>query len=95
MVRLNRELTSMQEEVLENLESIHGALLRMNRSIQAEDVFGIINWDRRYKRAFRRGLDSVILESTLFPLFSGVLCTIFIPRQISLFILRRNVTDYL
>ncbi len=31
-----------------------GALLRMNRSIQAEGVFGIIKWDRSYKRLFRR-----------------------------------------
>ena len=35
-VRINQELTSMHQEVIENLESIHGALLRMNRSIQAE-----------------------------------------------------------
>ena len=34
--RLNMELTSMHEEVIENLESIHGALLRMNRSIQSD-----------------------------------------------------------
>lgn len=38
--RLNMELTSMHEEVIENLESIHGALLRMNRSIQSEGTFG-------------------------------------------------------
>ena len=65
VVRMNHELTSMHEEVLHNLESVHGALLRMNRSIQAEGVFGIIKWDRCYKRAFRRGLKSVILEFTL------------------------------
>lgn len=65
VVQLNRELTKMHEEVLNNLESIHGALLRMNRSIQAEGVFGITKWNRRYKRAFRRGLESVILEFSL------------------------------
>ena len=65
VVRLNRELTSIHEEVFNNLECIHGALLRMNRSIQAEGVFGIMKWDRCYKRAFRRGLESVILEFTL------------------------------
>lgn len=65
VVQLNRELTSMYEEVLNNLESIHGALLRMKRSIQAEGTFGIMKWDRRYKRAFPRGLTSVILEFTL------------------------------
>ena len=61
-IQLNRELTKMHEEVLNNLESIHGALLRMNRSIQAEGTFGIIKYDRWYKRTVRRGLDSVQLE---------------------------------
>ena len=41
-VRINQELTAMHQEVIENLESIHGALLRMNRSIQAEATFGIM-----------------------------------------------------
>lgn len=59
---LNQELTSIHEEVLGNLESIHGALLRMNRSIQAEGTFGILKYDRWYKRTVRRGLDSVKLE---------------------------------
>lgn len=63
--RLNRELTSMHQEVINNLESIHGALLCMNRSIQSEGTFGIIKWDRAYKRLFRRGLKGVILELTL------------------------------
>lgn len=62
---LNRELTSMHEEVIENLESIHGALLRMNRSIQSEGTFGVIKWDRSYKRLFRRGMENVNLELTL------------------------------
>jgi len=63
--RLNRELTAMHQEVINNLESIHGALLCMNRSIQSEGTFGIIKWDRSYKRLFRRGLKGVILELTL------------------------------
>ena len=61
-IRLNEELTSMHEEVLKNLESIQGALLRMNRSIQAEGTFGIIKNDRWYKRIVRRGIESVRLE---------------------------------
>ncbi len=64
-VRVNRELTSMHREVIENLESIHGALLRMNRSIQAEGTFGIMKNDRWYKRIVRRGIDSVKLEVIL------------------------------
>ena len=41
-MRVNQELTKMHQEVIQNLESIQGALLRMNRSIQAEGTFGII-----------------------------------------------------
>jgi len=61
-IRLNAELTAMHEEVLENLDSIQGALLRMNRSIQAEGTFGIMKYDRWYKRIVRRGIESVRLE---------------------------------
>ena len=56
----------MHQEVIDNLESIHGALLRMNRSIQAEGTFGIMKNDRWYKRIVRRGLNSVRLEVFLF-----------------------------
>ena len=58
-------MTAIHQEVITNLESIHGALLRMNRSIQAEGTFGILKWDRSYKRLFRRGQKNVILELTL------------------------------
>ena len=55
----------MHQEVIKNLESIHGALLRMNRSIQAEGTFGIMKNDRWYKRIVRRGIHSVKLEVLL------------------------------
>lgn len=61
-VRVNEELTTMYQEVVNNLESIHGALLRMNRSIQAEGTFGIMKNDRWYKRIVRRSIKSVRLE---------------------------------
>lgn len=61
-VQINRELTSVHKEVVNNLCSIHGALLCMNRSIQAEGTYGAIKWDRSYKRAYRRGLESINLE---------------------------------
>ena len=61
-IRLNSELTAIHEEVITNLESIHGALLRMNRSIQAEGTFGIMKNDRWYKRIVRRGIESVRME---------------------------------
>ena len=64
-IRINRELTAIHKEVIENLDSVQGALLRMNRSIQAEGTYGSMKWNRTYKRAFRRGLKDVILEFTL------------------------------
>jgi transposase len=64
-IRMNQELTAMHREVLDNLECTHGALLRMNRSIQAEGTFGILKYDRWYKRVVRRGLDFVRLELLL------------------------------
>ena len=40
LIRINEELTEFHKEVIDNLESVHGALLRMNRSIQAEGTYG-------------------------------------------------------
>lgn len=65
VVRINEELTQFHKEVLNNLNSVHGALLRMNRCIQAEGAFGTIKWNRAYKRARRRGLKGVILEISM------------------------------
>ena len=62
VVRINEELTVFHREVLANLNCVHGALLRMNRSIQAEGAFGSIKWNRSYTRARRRGLKGMILE---------------------------------
>ena len=62
VICLNEELTGIHKEVAGNLNSIHGALLRMNRSIQAEGAFGMIKWNRSYERIRRRGLKSVNLE---------------------------------
>ena len=62
IVRLNEELSCFHSEVLNNLNCIHGALLRMNRSIQSEGANGIIKWNRSYTRARRRGLKALNLE---------------------------------
>ncbi len=62
IIRLNEELTRFHGEVLENLNSVHGALLRMNRSIQSEGAFDGIKWNRGYKRLRRRGVESALLE---------------------------------
>lgn len=62
IICLNEELTQFHREVLNNLNCIHGALLRMNRSIQSEGANGIIKWNRSYTRARRRGLKALNLE---------------------------------
>lgn len=60
-IRVNEELTKMHWEVVENLVSIQGWLLRMNRSIQAKGTFGIMKNNHWYKRLVRRGIKSVRL----------------------------------
>ena len=64
-VRINRGLTAMRREALDHLNSIHGALLRMNRSIQPEGTFGVMKYDRGHRRIVRRGLNSVRPEVLL------------------------------
>ena len=49
-IHLNRELTAMHKEVINNLNNNHGYLLHMNRSIQAEGTFGILKHNRGYKQ---------------------------------------------
>ena len=65
---MNRELTAIHNEVLNNLKSELGITLRTNRFIQAEGIFGSIKWNRSYKRAQRRGIESVIFEFCLIPI---------------------------
>ena len=43
----------------ENLLSVKGIEMRVNRSSQVEGVFGIIKQDMNYERIRRRGLDKV------------------------------------
>ena len=62
---MNEELTAIHQEVISNLELIHGALLRMNSSIQAEGTFSVLKWDKSYKRLIRIGEKNVILELML------------------------------
>ena len=65
IIKLNEELTRFHQEVIDNLNCIHGALLRMNRSIQAEGAFGEMKWNRSYDRFRRRGLEKTKFEIML------------------------------
>ncbi len=62
IIKLNEELTALHQEVINNLKSELGIVLRKNRSIQSEGTFGVMKYDRWYKRIVRRGIDSVRLE---------------------------------
>lgn len=64
-ININKELTDLHQEVIENLNSEKGIELRKKRSIQAEGTIGILKYDRGYKRIVRRGLESVRLEILL------------------------------
>ena len=46
-----------------------GTLLKMNRSIQAVGAFGVIKYDRWYKRLVRNGMQRVKLE--IYPVSVG------------------------
>lgn len=64
-IKKNAELISIHQEVINNLESVHGTLLRRNRNIQAEGVFGVLKWNRAYRKLFRRGEKNVIFKLSL------------------------------
>ncbi len=59
---MNEELTQFHQKVLNNLNSIRGALLRMNRSIQAEGTYSTIKWNRSYARVRRRDIKALIFK---------------------------------
>lgn len=48
-----------------NASPVQAVRIKMNRSIQAERIFGILKWNKFYKRLFRRGLKNTNLELTL------------------------------
>ena len=54
-VRVNQVLNEFRPKVLEALTSETGVLLRMNRSIQVEGVFGVLKEDYGFRRFLTRG----------------------------------------
>ena len=58
-VRVNQVLNEYRPKVLEALTSERGALLRMNRSIQVEGVFGVLKEDYGFRRFLTRGKKNV------------------------------------
>ena len=58
-VRVNQVLNEYRPKVLKALTSEEGALLRMNRSIQVEGVFGVLKEDYGFRRFLTRGKENV------------------------------------
>ena len=54
-VRVNQTLNEYRPKVLEALTSEKGVLLRMNRSIQVEGVFGVLKEDFGFRRFLTKG----------------------------------------
>jgi transposase len=61
---LNRFLEQRQRS-LENISTIKGLHLRVNRSIQAEGAFGVLKSDYRFNRFLTRGKNNVETELLL------------------------------
>lgn len=62
---VNVKLAELKQEAEQNLLSLKGIEIRVNRSIQVEGVFGIEKQDYRYTRTRRRGLEKVSTEIML------------------------------
>ncbi len=59
------KLMHYKQQAEENLLSIKGIEIRVNRSVQVEGVFGIEKQDRQYTRIRRRGITKVSTEMML------------------------------
>ena len=62
---VNEAFDAYRAESLENITSDEGILLRVNRSIQAEGVFGITKQDMGFTRFLMRGEENVYVEYML------------------------------
>ena len=58
-MRVNQVLLEYRPQTLENLISEEGALLRMNRSVQVEGVFGVLKEDYGFRRFLARGKQNI------------------------------------
>lgn len=62
---VNEVFDAFRQESLKNITSDEGILLRVNRSIQAEGVFGITKQDMGFTRFLTRGNENVYVEYML------------------------------
>lgn len=69
-LRISKKFSLYRKQSLDNILTDFGKQLRINRSIQAEGVFGVLKQDWSFRRFLMRGKTNVMTEWTL-------LCTAF------------------
>ncbi len=65
-MRVNQVIMEHRPKTLEKLTSEEGTLLRMNRSIQVEGVFGVLKEDYGFRRFLTRGKKNIETQFFLF-----------------------------
>lgn len=62
MLTVKRDLVELGEESRRNITAPEGVQLRLNRSIQVEGAFGVLKYDRHFRRFLTRGKHSISIE---------------------------------
>ena len=65
-ISISKDFISLRQESLTRITSQKGKVLRLNRSIQSEGVFGVLKQDYWFKRFSRRGSTNVFTETILY-----------------------------
>ncbi|WP_143318646.1 IS1182 family transposase [Clostridium sp. HBUAS56017] len=64
-LHVSKNFMAKREQSLINITTPEGKLLRMNRSIQIEGVFGVLKEDHRFRRFLTRGTKNIKIEFLL------------------------------
>jgi transposase len=65
-LQVSKQFVALRQTALERITSPEGKILRLNRSIQSEGVFGVLKQDYGFRRFLRRGTMNVLTETFLY-----------------------------
>jgi len=65
-ISVSKDFIELRNASRKRITSEHGKVLRLNRSIQSEGVFGILKQDYSFRRFLRRGKGNVFTETLLY-----------------------------
>jgi len=65
-ISVSKDFISLRQESRDRITSAEGVALRLNRSIQAEGVFGNMKQNYGFRRYLRRGKENVFTETVLY-----------------------------